>query len=285
MSRHLGQHPTIIGNLVGIAIANMAVGPLEEMLNQPGCPNLYWALTNLPHPLVSMQKGAEGERVIIVAEFRDLDDKAPMSAEQLKKFMAHMDKVLGDEEPIKSAKGVQGWLNARNKDAAKVAAARRRLVEHGLPEERLARFPADQVLLLDEKLEYEIRHDDVMKTFAFPLLQAEAMAANQPKRPPALFAEALVPATKAVRRAEARLVQRIGLLRHVEALRLYAAEHDSKLPARLSEVSVPLPDDPFSAKPFRYELTGTTAHLRGTPPSGEENLAVYNIHYELTIQK
>jgi hypothetical protein len=196
-----------------------------------------------------------------------------------------MDKVLGDEEPIKSAKGVQGWLNARTKDAAKVAAARRRLVEHGLPEERVARFPADQVLLLDEKLEYEIRRDDVMKTLVFPLLQAEAMAANPPKRPPALFADALVPATKAVRRAEARLVQRIGLLRHVEALRLYAAEHDGKLPARLSEVSVPLQDDPFSGKPFRYELIGATAHLRGCPPSDQADVAAFNIHYELTIQK
>jgi hypothetical protein len=285
MARHLGEHPTFIGNLVGIAIASIAIGPLEEMLQQPGCPNLYWALTSLPHPLVSMEKGSVGERLIVVSLFRDLDDGAPMSPDQLKKFIAGVDKVLGDEEPIKSAKGVQGWLNARNKDAAKVDAARRRLVENGLPEERVARFPADQVLLLDEKLEYEIRRDDVMKTFVFPLLQAEAMAANQPKRPPALFADALVPATKAVRRAEARLVQRIGLLRHVEALRLYAAEHDGKLPAKLSEVSVPLPDDPFSGKPFRYELIGATGHLRGTPPSGEENVAVYNIHYELTIQK
>ena len=63
MSRHLGEHPTFIGNLVGIAIANTAIGPLEEMLEQPGCPNLYWALTNLPNPLVSLDKGMEGERV------------------------------------------------------------------------------------------------------------------------------------------------------------------------------------------------------------------------------
>ena len=57
MSRHLGEHPTLIGNLVGIAIANIAIVPLEEMLEQPGCPNLYWALTNLPVPLVSAGQG------------------------------------------------------------------------------------------------------------------------------------------------------------------------------------------------------------------------------------
>ena len=200
---------------------------------------------------------------------RPVDDKAPSeSVLQLKTFMAHMDKVVGEEEPIKSAKGVQRWLNAQTKDAANVAAARRRLAERGLPEARLVPFPVDQVILLDEKLKYEVRRDDVMKTLRFPVVQAEALAASQPKRPPAPLADALVPVTKAVRRARSRLEQRIGLLRHVEALRLYAAAHGGTLPAALSEISVPLPNDPFSGKPFRYERIGATqAHLRGNPPS------------------
>src|SRR5207237_7116098 len=77
MSRHLSEHPTLIGDLVGIAIAFIALGPLEEMLEQPGCPNLYWALTNLPTPLIPLDKGMEGERVLIAGEFRDLDASAP----------------------------------------------------------------------------------------------------------------------------------------------------------------------------------------------------------------
>jgi hypothetical protein len=48
---------------------------------------------------------------------------------------------------------------------------------------------------------------------------------------------------------------------------------------------VPLPVDPFTGKPFRYEVTGNTAHLRGTPPSGEEKVPAYNIHYAVTLQK
>ena len=61
MSRHMGEHPTLIGNLVGIAIAAIAIGPLEEMLEQPGCPNLYWALTNLPDP-VHFPEDGDGRR-------------------------------------------------------------------------------------------------------------------------------------------------------------------------------------------------------------------------------
>ncbi len=96
--------------------------------------------------------------------FRDLDDRSPMNAEQFKKFIAHKDELLGDGKPVKEGEGVRGWLDARTKDEAVVRAARRRLVEHGLPEERLLRFPADQVILLDEKREFEVRlrrpHED-----------------------------------------------------------------------------------------------------------------------------
>src|SRR4051794_18825534 len=52
MARHHGAHPTLAGSLMGFPIADEAVGPLEEMLEQPGCPNLFWALANLPSPLV-----------------------------------------------------------------------------------------------------------------------------------------------------------------------------------------------------------------------------------------
>ena len=57
LARHLGEHPTFVGNLFGFAVANAAIGPLEEMLEQPGCPNLYWALTHLPNPLVPVDQG------------------------------------------------------------------------------------------------------------------------------------------------------------------------------------------------------------------------------------
>jgi len=287
MTRHLGEHPTLIGDLVGIAIAFETIGPLEEMLEQPGCPNLYWALATLPTPLVPLDKGMEGERMIVRWVFRDLDENAPMSADQLKKSIAHLDELLAIVAVTSTKPRMRAWLDQRTKDERKVSAARRRLVESGLPEERLRRFPADQVMMLDEKRELDVRHDDLTKTMGLPVWQGDALAAqiSRSYTEPALFADAVVPLTYTVRKAQARLDQRIALLRQVEALRLHAAEHNGTLPAKLSEVSVPLADDPITGKPFRYELKGGTAHFRGSPPSGEEKNADFNIHYEVTLQK
>ncbi len=284
LSRHMGEHPTLIGDLVGIAIAFVTIAPLEEMLEQPGCPNLYWALTNLPSPLVAMEKGVEGERLLIDGELHDLDEKAPMNEEQLRKVIAHIDELRALDGKLD--KRTRTWLNERKKDEKQVHAARHRLVEVGFSEKRLERFPADQILLLDSKRDYEVSRDEIMKLMSLPTWQAQALGRQikPPKKDETLF-EFLVPALLKVHQAKGRLEQRIALLRHIEALRLYAADHDGKLPEKLSDCAVPLPVDPFTGIPFRYKKEGTTAHVFGTPPQGMEKEAAYNIHYEVTIQK
>jgi hypothetical protein len=299
LSRHMGEHPTLIGDLVGIAIAAVAIGPLEEMLEQPGCPNLYWALTNLPSPFIALDRGMEGERVVIAAEFPDLSDTNLMTEEQIQKLIARADKIRELEKieakPAKPDKwSTRAWLDAR-KDEASLRAARARLVETGVPEARLLRFPADQVLLLDERREYEERRDDIMKLTNLPLPQAEeAIPGLAPLNQDDHLFVLFVPAMHKVRRAQARLDQRIALLRCVEALRMYAAAHDGRLPEKLSDCPVPVPDDPFTGKPFLYKREGATAHLRGSPPraanpswkiQSEEKTPVYNVHYEITLQK
>jgi hypothetical protein len=290
LSRHMGEHPTLIGDLVAIAIATITIGPLEEMLEQPGCPNLYWALTNLPNPMISIETGLQGERVLVRGEFHDLDDTAPMSEEQIKKLIAHIDKIrelVPQKDDSRKEQTTRAWLDARVKDEALVSAARQRLIaEAGLAEELVKQFPVDQVILLDEWRELEVFRDEVMKLANLQTWQAEALGLDQrPSKDKTLLAHLLVPALVKVRRAQGRLEQRIALLRHVEALRLYAADHDGRLPETLAEVSVPLPVDPFTGKPFRYELQEGIGHLRGSPPPGGEKQPGYNIHYVITVQK
>jgi hypothetical protein len=293
LARHLGEHPTLITNLVGIRIANLAIDPLEEMIQQPGCPNLYWALTDLPDPLLSLRKGFQAEQLLMQAEFAGIQENVPMSEAELKENspLSRLASRLAVIDSFK--KEIEVWLEFRVSDKAFVNAARKRLVDAGLPEERVKAFSATQVVWLDDKREYQAGLQDRVKWMGLPYWQAEAgsLASRADERDDTLYGRFLQRVFREgsdhlkFRTIQARLEQRIALLRHVEALRLYAAGHDGKLPARLEDVTVPLPIDPVTGKPFVYRLEEETAVLRGGAPKGEEANPVNNLRYRVTIKK
>jgi hypothetical protein len=288
LARHLGLHPTEAANLVGLSFAHLTLDTLEEMVGQPKCPNLYWALTDLPCPLVDLRKGLQGNRTLVAADLRLLREDSPMTEAELEELVSHLSGGMGftREQAGQAPRSFRVSLKARIKDPERVRAARARLIEGGCAENLVRKLPPEQVILLDEKREYEVQRDEGMKLLALAPWQIDTL--NQGHEPGSrgdgLFTIFLPQVIKA-RRAQGGLEQRIALLRHVEALRLYAADHDVKLPVKLADVTVPLPVDPFSGKPFLYTLEGGTAHLRGSPPRGEENNPTYNLHYEVTLQK
>ena len=85
-----------------------------------------------------------------------------------------------------------------------------------------------------------------------------------------------------VRQNTYRLDGSVAALECIEALRHYAATHDKKLPAKLSDISnVPLPNNPATGKPFTYRLEGTKAVLEVSPPKG--GAPRDGMRYEITI--
>lgn len=72
-------------------------------------------------------------------------------------------------------------------------------------------------------------------------------------------------AIDASRRAQCRVEQSLSLLQTVEALRLYAADHPGQLPTKLEDLTVPVPLDCVTGKPFGYELTGGVATIEAAP--------------------
>ncbi len=288
LSRHLGEHPTELGNLVGLSVAHLGLSTLEEMVEQPNCPNLYWALTDLPCPLVDLRKGVQGERAIVAAELRILNDVAPVPEAALEKFVSHLSGAISfaREQAGQSPRSLRARLQARVKDAKQVIAARRRLVEAGHPKELVEKLTPLHVVLLDEKRAYEIDRDERMKLLGLPLWQIDSPGGRQERtaRGDGLFAD-LLPDIIKLRRAQGQLQRQIALLRHVEALRLYAADHDGKLPSKLCDISVPLPADPVTGKPFVYSVEGATAQLRADSPRGVAASAGFDVQYEVTVQK
>ena len=61
LARHVGQGGTLIHGLVGIAIGQLMSARVQELVQQPGVPNLYWALTALPQPLIDLRPAVETE--------------------------------------------------------------------------------------------------------------------------------------------------------------------------------------------------------------------------------
>jgi hypothetical protein len=291
LSRHMSEHPTIIGHLVAVAIAYVTIAPLEEMLEQPGCPNLYWALAALPRPFAPMGPGIEGERVLMDGEFKNMlhkivgDDEAPMTPQQVMAIVRRFERLLEFDSSQPGNISGREYVMTRAKDPKFMAAARKRLVEAGLSEAKLNSFPPEQIVLLDEKREFQARRDELFKLTYLPCWQAVKEAAKFERKMKANRAplDGLLPSIRFIK-VHGRLDQRLALLQCVEALRMYAADHGGALPEKLEDVGVPLPADPFTGKPFLYKLEGATAHVRGTPPEGETQ-AAYNIHYEITIRK
>lgn len=288
-ARHLGEYPLLAANRLGLAVEEMALDTLTEMIQQPNCPNLYWALTDLPCPLVDLRKGAQGDNLLAEAELRLLDNEKAMTDTELEEIVSRLSGRVGfaREQAGKPPRNLRGALTARAKDLTAVRAARSRLIDSGVDKETIASFPALQVILLDEKLAYETRRDDEMKLLSLKLWEIPSGGAKKAESG-GLFAD-LLPCVGEVRREAGKLEQRIAVLRCVEALRMFAAAHDGKLPGKLaeigraggstSEIEVPLPVDPFTGKPFEYALNTSTATL--TLLKGEEK----ETRFEIVINK
>lgn len=288
LARHLGDYPAEAANLLGLSVADLALETLEEMVQQPGCPNLYWALTDLPCPVVELRKGLQGNRTLVAGELRPLRGDAPMTESQMEAFVGRLSGVLGfaREQAGQAPRNLRAELRARANDKEKIGAAGRRLIEAGFGWVLVLRLPPMQIVLLDEKRDYEERRDEAMKILALPCWQVDAVVGGKdPERgAEGLFAN-LLPHVITARLQQGRLEQRVALLRHVEALRLYTAAHNGKLPKALTDIAVPLPADPFTDKPFVYKVAGETAQLHGTPPRGEEKNPAYNVRYEVSVRK
>ncbi len=86
--------------------------------------------------------------------------------------------------------------------------------------------------------------------------------------------------------AQARIDRRIAAFRCVEAVRLYAAGHDGKLPASLDEIKIrPIPADPVTGKPFDYHRVGDRAVLCSTPFPGQPANNANTPTYELIFSR
>ncbi|UCG57714.1 MAG: hypothetical protein JSU70_22975 [Phycisphaerales bacterium] len=61
MARHLGDTAVLVQGLTGVATAALMCGQIEQFIQAPDTPSLYWGLQSLPSPLVDLNKTIELE--------------------------------------------------------------------------------------------------------------------------------------------------------------------------------------------------------------------------------
>jgi hypothetical protein len=281
LARAFNEHPTLIGHLVGLALASISLQCVEEFIQQPGAPNLFWALIDLPTPFIDLRKGREMERMFLPKEYDVLRKAVPVSEAELQSLIKSLDTITDFDEAKKEQRpSVYFAKQLKDKDA--VAAAAAHLKDFGHKPDTLAKLSALQLLMMDDFMQYQAELDNFMKWTNVPAWQVPANAGKQPRAGP--FSE-LLPQYQKVMQAKIRVSQVIALLTVAEGVRAHAAANGGKLPEKLDAVKLPLPVDPVTGKPFLYELKDGKAVIRGTPPVGREDQPTFNRVYEVTVRK
>ncbi len=301
-SRQVAEGPTLIHSLIGFAIASDFAGTVAEFIEQPDAPNLYWALTALPRPLIDMRAGLGFEYQTFdkqFPEFGDLDRER--TAEQWDNLLRNVRTELRELALLPEEGGKQKLPDWYSKDygpeepAAKspdLPVAREYVARsRGLPSEKVATMPPAQVLLLFMKGTYQEDRDDWYRASYLPYPQARPVFADSTKRlREAANSEGhvpvrlLLPALTKVISHQIAVERRLAALRAIEALRIYAAANAGHLPEKLDNVTeVPVPTDPGTGQPFEYHGEGDTATLMSRIPG--DPLPNYDQRYHLTIHK
>ncbi len=285
--------PVLVSGLVGIAEIGITSVNLAEFIAQPGSPNLYWALAELPDPIVDLRPAVRAESEVgwkLTPILKDAET-AQRTAEEwnaqwqslassgLRDLMNDPPTTLKSGEWGMAALGFSGFTHAKQQ-----------LLAWGFDQAKVEAMAVGQVLAVYTARVYQHYADLQERTWYVSWPEAQRMLAeaekvrtseavwNNPQRELFPIASELLPAMRATRIAHEKSRRQIAALRVIEALRMHAAEHDGQLPATLAEVScVPVPDNPATGEPFVYQLDGATAVLELPASDGLTISARYEI--------
>jgi hypothetical protein len=286
MSRHLSDSPILLNALVGLSIGNMMVSTLEDFVQQPEAPNLYWALRDLPAPLIDLRRPLQGNQLAMEALFPEV--RRAMSGPKLQAVPLATLRQRVDQTPGLGADARVQFATFAGLVHPKAVAF---FKERGHDETELDALPVTQLALMYAMAQAAEWNDALVRLHSIPYWQArpgikkaveERTEALRDQRALFILGDAFMPANESIFFLRARLERRLAGLQVVEALRLYAAAH-GRLPQTLDEVrDAPIPIDPVTGRKFDYSASDGVARLHGPPPPGEveteRNILLYQIN-------
>jgi hypothetical protein len=289
--RHYGRTPFAITQLVCCAVDSMFVARIAELISQPDSPNLYWALTQLPRPLVDVRASIEMEERFLQMSVPGLDDlrqirtKEEWTARALAviQFFRESDQNAG-ARPSGNGAAFERVVKAARADLPAWTEGGATRVEEMSDGEAALRWLLD---VYNDLMGGRAVVESMDPPAAFPRLAA-LYARNQDFQT-ALGVKKSYMMTALVNTyiAPHKLEREIDALRIVEAVRHFAAGHGGHLPESLDKIAdLPIPNDPFTGKSFHYEVKDGVAVLSGDAvplPDPEREPAA--IRYTVRIRK
>lgn len=292
LAHHLCEGDRFIDILVGIAIDAIMFNSVEEWMQTPGSPNLYWELTALPQPRENMRRCIDREMNSLYRSFPKLHrlHRETLTAREADNLVNEifdcLNKAMGNNPNPKGADAIKKLATAI-REATMYPQARKHLLERGGSTKEIVAMPKAQVILLWYVDQYDQAWDEVSKALTVPTRHALPMmdAVFQKYRSTDnIFLNLLLPAITKTWVASVRNERQLAGLRGAEALRLYAAAHEGKPPEKWSDITaVPLPIDPLTGKGIDtfYQVTGGRGILEIPPPPPPGMPASLGRRYEL----
>src|SRR5260370_318240 len=170
LAKQTGEQPTLINYLVGAAIAQIVLRQVDDFVQQPKAPNLYWALTDLPRPLIDQRKAFEGQRLWVYGMFPGIGesladlDAGPITEEQVQGCV----KALVERGARNPFLDIRRKLELSKYVTDHYEASKKVLLDQARPKEKVEKMPHVQVVLLAEMDDYERIMDDQMKWYNEP---------------------------------------------------------------------------------------------------------------------
>lgn len=290
--------PFLVNGLIAIAEANMANGAMIELIAAPESPNMYWALSELPSPLVDLRRAARfemefGLRMFPFLQGAETTDRSPEEWNRLYTQSFRDLATVGEGGVAQFSKTGAGLVATANA-LANYSYAKRQLIAQGMDRGEVEAMAVGQVMAIYTERNYTQFADDFEKLWYVPFPEMRARYGKIEKRLSGAkpfsggeqrevlpVVDLLLPATQAARTAQVRLERDVAALQVIEALRMYAATHAGGLPQSLAEIrEVPVPLNPATERAFVYRLEGATAVLE-LPDS--DGIPGYQRRFEITI--
>lgn len=288
MAHDAAEPPLLINALIGIAISMQMNAVTLDLIDADDSPNLYWALKQLPQPLVDIRPALQYELSMPYQMFPFLADAEtnPRTPEEWQRLTQT---TLADLAALAETGGggdskLQNWQVRLTATAVILKAyptAKKQLIEDGLAKEIVEKMPVGQVIAIHASRNYRYTYNEVFKWTLLPYPEASQHLRKTMERlkqegylgqamgDKEVFpiASLLMPSIDSVMLASARGDRRRATLETIEAIRMHAAARSGELPSTLTELAVaPAPPNPFTGRPLDYRRDDTRAVLEERAP-------------------